>query len=54
MYHRIKAVVLRELFSSAASPTAWIFLIIFLVLAGFCSFVAGNCLCGELSGWAPF
>ena len=54
MYHRIKAVALRELFSSAASPTAWIFLILFLVLSGFCSFVVGNIFAGGQADITPF
>lgn len=54
MFHRIKAVALRELFSSAASPTAWIFLIIFLVLSGFCSFVAGNIFGSGQADITPF
>lgn len=54
MYLRIKAVALRELFASAASPTAWIFLIIFLVLAGFCSFVAGNIFASGQADITPF
>jgi len=53
-FHRIKAVALRELFASAASPAAWVFLIIFLVLAGFCAFVAGNVFASGQADISPF
>lgn len=39
---RISGVCLREFSSSAASPTAWVFLVIFLVLSAFCSFIASG------------
>ena len=51
---RIGAVALRELFASAASPAAWVFLIIFLVLAGFCAFVAGNVFASGQADISPF
>ncbi|MEI3039326.1 MAG: Gldg family protein [Victivallales bacterium] len=53
-FHRIKAVALRELSASAASPAAWVFLIIFLVLAGFCAFVAGNVFASGQADISPF
>lgn len=53
-FHRIRAVAARELASSAASPTAWVFLIIFLVLAGFCAFVAGNVFASGQADISPF
>lgn len=53
-FHRIRAVALRELFASAASPAAWVFLIIFLVLAGFCAFVAGNVFASGQADISPF
>ncbi len=45
---------MRELFASAASPAAWVFLIIFLVLAGFCAFVAGNVFASGQADISPF
>ena len=53
-FHRIRAVAVRELAASAASPTAWVFLIIFLVLAGFCAFVAGNVFASGQADISPF
>ena len=53
-FHRIRAVAARELASSAASPTAWVFLIIFLVLAGFCAFVAGSVFASGQADISPF
>lgn len=53
-FHRIRAVAARELASSAASPTAWVFLIIFLVLTGFCAFVAGNVFASGQADISPF
>ncbi len=51
---RIGAVALRELAASAASPAAWVFLIIFLVLTGFCAFVAGNVFASGQADISPF
>lgn len=57
---RIRAVAGREFFSSLASPAAWVFLILFLILAGLCTFVVSDILAvgqADLAGffnWMPW
>ena len=42
MLRRFFAIVRKELSLAAASPAAWVFLVIFLVLSAFCAFVASG------------
>ena len=57
---RIRAVTVREISSSLASPAAWVFLILFLILSGLCTFVVSDILAAgqaDLSGffnWMPW
>ena len=57
---RIRAVAAREFLSSLASPSAWVFLILFLTLAGLCTFVVSDILSAgqaDLTGffnWMPW
>lgn len=57
---RIRAVACREIASSLASPAAWVFLILFLILSGLCTFVVSDILAAgqaDLSGffnWMPW
>ncbi len=51
---RISAIACRELASSAASPAAWVFLIIFLVLSAFCAFVGGGLFSTGQADLTPF
>ena len=54
MMRRILAVVQKELSVSAATPTAWVFLILFLILSGFCAFVLGNIFASGQADISPF
>lgn len=51
---RIFAVAKREFFSGLASPSAWIFLVIFLVMAGICTFVFSDILALGQADLSPF
>ena len=57
---RISAVARREISASLASPAAWVFLVLFLVMSGICTFVASDILAvgqADLSGffnWMPW
>ncbi len=57
---RIYAAASREFSASLASPAAWVFLILFLVMTGLCTFVASDILAvgqADLSGffnWMPW
>ena len=42
MIRRFFALTLKELSLAVASPSAWVFLVIFLVLSSFCAFVASG------------
>ena len=51
---RIFAVASREFFASLASPAAWVFLVIFLVMANVCTFVFSDILAlGQAADLAP-
>ena len=57
---RIFAVASREFFASLASPAAWVFLVIFLVMANVCTFVFSDILAlgqadlGPFFNWMPW
>ena len=57
---RIRAITVREIATSLASPAAWVFLILFLILSGLCTFVVSDILAAgqaDLSGffnWMPW
>ena len=57
---RIAAVARREVSASLASPAAWVFLVLFLIMSGLCTFVVSDLLSTEqadLSGffnWMPW
>ena len=51
---RILAVAGRELRSASASPLMWIFLTVFLLLTGFCTFIVGNLLGSGQADLQPF
>ena len=51
---RIIAVASREFFASLASPAAWVFLVIFLVMANVCTFVFSDILALGQAELSPF
>ena len=51
---RIFAVASREFFASLASPAAWVFLVIFLVMANVCTFVFSDILALGQAELSPF
>ena len=51
---RIFAVAVREFFASLASPAAWVFLVIFLVMANVCTFVFSDILSLGQAELSPF
>ncbi|MBO4491366.1 MAG: Gldg family protein [Lentisphaeria bacterium] len=57
---RISAVARREISASLASPAAWVFLVLFLVMSGICTFVASDLLAsgqadlGGFFNWMPW
>lgn len=57
---RIAAVAKREVSASLASPAAWVFLVLFLIMSGLCTFVVSDLLStgqADLSGffnWMPW
>lgn len=51
---RIFAVASREFFASLASPAAWVFLVIFLVMANVCTFVFSDILAMGQADLGPF
>ncbi len=51
---RIFAVAGRELRSSSSSPLMWVFLTVFILLTGFCTFIAGNLLGSGQADLQPF
>ena len=51
---RIFAVAVREFFASLASPAAWVFLVIFLVMANVCTFVFSDILALGQAELSPF
>ncbi len=50
----IWTICVREMSASAASPAAWVFLTIFLVMASFCAFVAGGLFASGQADLSPF
>lgn len=54
MLRRFFAVIGKELASAAASPSAWIFLVIFLVLSSFCAFIASGMFASGQADLTPF
>ena len=54
MLRRFFAVINKELASAAASPSAWIFLVIFLVLSSFCAFIASGMFASGQADLTPF
>lgn len=51
---RIHAVCRREFFASLASPSAWVFLVIFVIMAGVCTFVFSDVLAVGQADLSPF
>lgn len=54
MLRRFFAVIGKELSLAAASPSAWVFLVIFLVLSSFCAFVASGMFASGQADLTPF
>lgn len=51
---RFFAIVGKELSGAAASPSAWVFLVIFLVLSSFCAFIASGMFASGQADLTPF
>jgi len=54
MLRRFSALIRKELSLALASPAAWVFLVIFLVLSSFCAFVASGIYASGQADLAPF